>query len=219
MNNTLLSLTIGIPAYNEVGNIKNLLEELLQQTENGFSLKEILVVSDGSTDGTVRKVREIRDKRIRIIEQQVRKGKSAAIDIILKSFDSDVILLIDADTHIQSKNTLKNFITHADFSGKNLVAPNFIPLQGKSILEKALYYSVLMQNEVKEKWNSGKNYLAVKGCFLGLSRKFAKSFTIPQGITNDDAYLYFQAREQGVEPQYVPQAVVNYKLPSLLKEH
>ena len=48
-----LTVTIGIPAYNEEANVRNLLVSLLAQKETNFKLQEIIVVSDGSTDKTV----------------------------------------------------------------------------------------------------------------------------------------------------------------------
>ena len=50
------SITIGIPAYNEEANIKYLLKLLLNQKIKNAAIHEVIVVSDGSTDGTVLQV-------------------------------------------------------------------------------------------------------------------------------------------------------------------
>jgi len=48
----LITVSIGIPAYNEEANIGKLLSSLIKQKEAGFIIKEIIVVSDQSTDKT-----------------------------------------------------------------------------------------------------------------------------------------------------------------------
>ena len=64
-------LTVGICAYNEEKNIEALLTQVLNQKIRNAELKEILVVSSGSTDGTVEIVRKIaaRDTRVRLLIQ------------------------------------------------------------------------------------------------------------------------------------------------------
>lgn len=45
-----LSVSVGIPAYNEEQNIASLIFGILKQKVNNITLKEIIVISDGSTD-------------------------------------------------------------------------------------------------------------------------------------------------------------------------
>lgn len=51
---------VAISAYNEEKNILNFLKSVLAQEERGFRLKEIWVHSDGSTDNTVKLVKNLR---------------------------------------------------------------------------------------------------------------------------------------------------------------
>ncbi len=48
----ITTISIGIPAFNEAVTIKRLLRSVLAQKEKGFVLREIIVLCDGSTDGT-----------------------------------------------------------------------------------------------------------------------------------------------------------------------
>ena len=69
------TVTIGIPAYNEEANIGVLLRAIVKQRETDFVLKKIIVVSDKSTDNTANEVKKIKDSRIKLIENRVRRGK------------------------------------------------------------------------------------------------------------------------------------------------
>ena len=55
MNQTLADISVIIPAYNRAGLIGETLRSLLNQTAQA---KEIIVVDDGSTDGTAEKTLE-----------------------------------------------------------------------------------------------------------------------------------------------------------------
>ena len=50
------TVTVAISAYNEEGNINYFLKSVIKQKIKNFTLKKILVISDGSTDKTVMKM-------------------------------------------------------------------------------------------------------------------------------------------------------------------
>ncbi len=94
------NLSIGIMAYNEEMNISHCLSALEQQKLSGFHIKEIMVVSSGSIDGTNDIVREYQknDKKIKLIIQEERKGKASAINQFLQLASGDICVLESADT-------------------------------------------------------------------------------------------------------------------------
>jgi glycosyltransferase involved in cell wall biosynthesis len=64
-----------IPAYNEESTIVGVLKACLKTPEIG----EVIVVSDGSTDKTVNRVRQAKSKKLKIIDLPENHGKSFAI--------------------------------------------------------------------------------------------------------------------------------------------
>jgi len=66
--------SIIIPLYNKEKHIQRAIKSVLAQTYQGF---ELIIVDDGSTDGSFEAASAIQDTRIRIIRQQNR-GVSAA---------------------------------------------------------------------------------------------------------------------------------------------
>src|SRR6185437_12418364 len=104
------TVTIALSAYNEESNIKNFLLSLLVQKEEGFLLKNIIVISDGSTDSTVKIAKSVKSKKIQIIDSKIRMGKSVRLNAIYRMLDTDILVQSDADIILKGPNVLRNII-------------------------------------------------------------------------------------------------------------
>jgi len=82
-----------IPLYNKKKEISATVESVLFQSEQDF---ELLVVNDGSTDGSADIVRKIRDPRLRLIEQENR-GVSAARNRGIREARGEILCFLDGD--------------------------------------------------------------------------------------------------------------------------
>jgi len=213
------SVSIGIPAYNEEANIKQLLTLLLFQSASDFTLEKIYVVSDGSTDKTAAEVAKIKDPRIYFSDDKKRLGKSARLNEILKLNTSDVLILMDADVVFNDNNLLSKLIKQVDFTTIGIAAINACPLPPNTFFERVLDTSVSMVKDIAQRWNNGNNYLSFKGCFLALSGKYASTVRLPKQLTNNDAYLYFAAKKAGFGAVFVNDCYVYYKSPITLGDH
>lgn len=91
-----LTLSVIIPCYNEV----NTLEPVLDRVEEVGIADEILIVDDGSTDGTRDLLREIEAQArpgVRIVYHEHNQGKGAALVTGFSHASGDVFLIQDAD--------------------------------------------------------------------------------------------------------------------------
>lgn len=86
-------ISVVIPLYNKEVQIVDTIESVLSQSFQDF---EIIIVDDGSTDGSIKEAKKISDSRIRIL-QQPNGGVSKARNRGIREAKYDWIALLDAD--------------------------------------------------------------------------------------------------------------------------
>ncbi|HSW45136.1 MAG TPA: glycosyltransferase family 2 protein [Phycisphaerae bacterium] len=86
-------LAVVIPAYNEQATI----ETVLRKVDALPFVREIIVVDDGSVDGTADRVRAVDSPRVRLLRQERNQGKTAAVRRGVREATSPLIVIQDAD--------------------------------------------------------------------------------------------------------------------------
>ena len=138
-------VSILIPVYNEKDTLKILLEKVEQAAFAGLE-KEIILVDDCSTDGTIEIMKELAQK-YKVLFHDKNQGKGAAIKTAIKEATGDFVVIQDADleylpadydkllpllinneadvvygSRFKNKESLKNFMW------KNKIANRFLTL-------------------------------------------------------------------------------------------
>ena len=96
-------LSVIVPAYNEAKTIRQILEKI-----NSVPIdKEIIVVDDGSCDGTEKILRDIKYNNLKIIHHSSNRGKGAAFLTGLSHAQGEYIIIQDADLEYDPNDYLK----------------------------------------------------------------------------------------------------------------
>ena len=108
-----MDITIGICAYNEAQNIERSIRSIYDQKTKDITVREVIVVSSGSTDGTDDIVRRLADEygNITLIRQEKREGKNSAINCYLENKTCDVVVMLNADNIFGNENSLYSLVS------------------------------------------------------------------------------------------------------------
>ena len=82
-----------MPCFNELADIRTILDRVLASPW----VLEVIVVDDGSDDGTREVLREVTDPRVRVLEQPMNLGKGAALRRGFREVTAPYVVVQDAD--------------------------------------------------------------------------------------------------------------------------
>ena len=154
-----LTLSVIMPCYNEVTTLRKVLEVVKAQAV----VNEIVIVDDGSTDGTRDILAEIEaenNPRIKVVYHNVNQGKGAALITGFQHASSDVFIIQDADLEYDPREYAKLLqpiqegITPVVYGSRFLGGPrkamyfwNMIANKSLTLATNVLYNSILSDME------------------------------------------------------------------------
>ncbi len=93
-------VTVVIAAFNEVAHIAATVRNKLAQ-DYPAELLDVIVVSDGSTDGTDAAVASLDDPRVTLLRQEPRQGKTLALNRAVAEAPGKIIVFSDANSRYE----------------------------------------------------------------------------------------------------------------------
>ena len=205
-------LSVVIPAYNEEKRIGRTLRKISEYLlEKGYPY-EIIVVDDGSTDGTTALVREIAQEVpcIRLLENNGNRGKGYSVRKGVLSSKGQLIIFSDADlsTPIEELDKLKVWIE----TGHNIAIGSRALPESEILLPQPWYRQCmgkvfnrlvrfLVVSEIKDTQCGFKLFMG------GVARSLFKKQTI-DGF-GFDAELLYLAKKSGYSVREVPVRWIN----------
>lgn len=216
-----LTLTIGIPVYNEEANIANLLDSILSQKQDNYVLEKIIVVSDGSTDNTEQIVEEFSTKypNVKLIALKKREGKKRRLEKLYQINSSEVLIISDGDILLSELTVISKMINQ--FSNKNvaIVSANNQPIEAQNFQGKVINSLYSLWYEIRKDFKNGNNIYNIKGCFMAIRNEFAKRVKFRDDSISEAQFLFFCLKQGNLEFRFTEDSVVLFRLPSSFREH
>lgn len=212
------TLSIGIPAYNEEANIGFIINDLLLQNFKGLKLDNIYINSDGSKDATVSIVKKIKNKHIILIDNKKRTGRAYRQNQIMKLTQSDVLVLVDADTQIKDKNFISKITGPIISKNADLTSVRVQELPATTFLEKTLDTSMKLKKYIFESINNGDNIYTCHGRARAFSKNLYKKIKFQDSVT-EDAYSYLYSIKNNFKYKFVSNTQIYYQLPTNMHDH
>jgi glycosyltransferase involved in cell wall biosynthesis len=217
MKTKKLSVTIGIPAFNEESNIGNLISSLIAQRQIGFNLDNIIISSDGSTDRTPIIVKKFKNYGVELIANPERLGKPARINQIFSLSKSDVTVILDADITISSLETISTLVS--PFSNNlqlMLVSGNAQPASRRNFIQRSAYAGIQLWHLARELTSKTDMYYC-EGTIRAFRKQLYNELIFPS-VSADDVFPYIFCYQKGYQFQYVKDAIIYYNLPATYKD-
>lgn len=219
MQHSLTTVTIGIPAHNEEGNIGNLLENILHQQLRGAILSEIIVFSDDSTDRTAEIVTSFATRGVRLIESRKRRGKNGAQNTLARETQGDILVLLDADISLVDENVLQHLIQPLlEDDTVGLTSAAVVSLPSRTFFESVIMVSHAFKNALYQNIRQGDNIYTCHGRARAFSAKLFQAIEWPETMP-EDAYSFLFCKSQGLRFVFAKNARVWFRSPTTFADH
>lgn len=202
-------LTVLIPAYNEADVIRRKLENTVALDYPQDKL-QILVIDDGSTDGTPDIVREFAPRGVTLLQQPKRGGKMGGVNRGFENATGDIVVLSDASPDYD-KDALRLLARNfADEKVGVVVGALRVWDAGNAVAKPAGMY--WKYESALRKWESSTgSTVAVHGNMFAVRRPLYKP--LRQHTINDEFSIAMEVMRQGYRVVYEPKAI-SYDLAS-----
>ena len=114
-----------IPIYNGEKYIKRCLTSIFQQTYKNL---KVIVINDGSKDGTLNELDAFNDKRLIILNQEnsgVSAARNRGLDYALKYVNNDYIAFVDIDDYIDN-DFFDTLLKHVSINNVDIVCSSYL---------------------------------------------------------------------------------------------
>ncbi|MFQ5510210.1 MAG: glycosyltransferase [Candidatus Krumholzibacteriia bacterium] len=209
-------VTVLFAAYNEEDHIEATIEGVLAID---YPRYEIVVVNDGSTDDTMKKiVPYAKQGKVRLIHKHLNEGKAMALNDAIPRTRGEIILIIDADA-VPDVKILKRMVPHFQSPRVGAVTGNPRVANRSSLLSKlqAIEFTsiVSLQRRGARIWGKMLTMSGVVGAF---DRNVLLDIGMfgPEMAT-EDIDLTWRIQLKFYEIRYEPRAIVWMRVPVSLR--
>jgi len=210
-------VTVVVPTYNREKLLRNLLDSLFRQSypANKF---EIIVVDDGSKDGTREMVETYRkgaNRNLKYFYQQ-NKGPAGARNTGIRNSSGSLIVFTDDDC-IASSNWLQEMVKGYDNSNVAGVGGSIKAIATQSIISEYCSYIGVMEKPLMQ-GDTVKYLVGANSSFRKEHLDVAGWFNEAMPLGGEDLDISFRLEQAGYALKFNPEAVIYHLHKQTLRE-
>lgn len=198
-----------------------------QELGTRLEAREIIVISDGSSDRTVERALSVPSTRsqkkksftIRVVDSKKRLGKNMRQNEIVEQCTSDILVLLDADTLPVGNQFLLHIAQPImNNSRVGLVGVNTVNPRPRTAFEQMLNVSHEFKKRMYRKITDGNNLYTCTGTARALSRQLYRTMRWEAQAT-EDAFSYFYTITRGLKFVLAKRATIVFRQPATRKDY
>jgi len=195
------AVTCVVVAFDEAARIGARVENLLA---SDYPDLRVIVVSDGSTDGTAARARAVDAARVLVLEQPERSGKAAGLNAALAHSQSDLVVFADARQRFEA-GTIRRLARHFADPEVGAVSGSLEIEPSASGVGRAVDTYWRIEKRLREDEARFDSCIGCTGAVYALRRAL---FTpIPADTLLDDVVIPMQAAAAGARVLHDPEAL------------
>lgn len=207
----LPGVSIVVPAYNEEGNIGDTIESLLRLDYPKDRL-EIIVVDDGSTDGTYAEAKRYEGPNVRVIRKE-NGGKSSALNRGIREAKYEIVACMDADS-VATPGALRELVYHLVGEDGDAATPVMHVWKPRNLVEKFQWAEYILSNLFRRALDGLNAQYVTPGPFSIFRRDAFERFGgFDEENITEDMEMAMRIQAAGGKVIHVPTAIVYTKVP------
>lgn len=206
----MLTVSVGVCAYNEERNIERSLDSIAAQRLHGFELVEAIVVSSGSTDGTDALVVEhsANDPLVRLLPQPLREGKNSAVNLFMSQARGDILVLVNAD-NVLADGALQKLLEPFNDPQVGIAGGHPVPVNSRDTVPGfAVNMLWTMHHRLSLHYPKIGELIAFRNIHVQL----------PTDLQSDEDIIRMEVEKRGYRSIYSPEAIVRNKGPATIRD-
>jgi glycosyltransferase involved in cell wall biosynthesis len=203
--NLSISLSVLMPVYNEAYTVQECIKRILRVSSPYISELELIIVDDGSTDGTRDILREMTSRfpQITYVEHEKNLGKGAAVRTAIKKATMEVCIVQDADLEYNpadySKLVMPFIFERADaVFGSRFLSGEYrrVLYFRHSVINRIITFLVSLVTDI--------NYSDIETCYKAIRTHLLKSIPIRSQRFNIEPEICIKLAKRGASIFEVP---------------
>lgn len=207
-------ITVIVPAYNEEDSIASTLDALLSLTYPADRLS-ILVVDDGSTDGTAGIVSAYADRGVELLSKD-NSGKAASINEGLARVTDDYVLVVDADTYLEG-DALERMYAYLEGEKTAAVVPTIQILAPRNLLEQVQMVEYTFGNFLRRIFTGIGSFALVPACVLLRTKVLRNVGGFDESALTEDFELGLRLKHAHFDIAHATEVSAKTRAPDSLK--
>lgn len=163
-------------------------------------------------------LKKLNEMGVEVYEYKQSRTLAEKLKQIIRMTKTEILVFTQDDVFFD-KNALAEICKVMEDKKVTEVSSRSVPFPAMTFLERIVEVGARGTYKMGEIWNGSDNYLMASGRCMAFRMNTLRKARIIDGVTNLDAYLYFENKRLGGKFKFAKNSIVFIRSPRVVKEH